>query len=123
MAKQLRRRMAFAALVRAFKPGTPGIGQRIAAIPRMIRATLRREYDGGGRLIMMALAVVYIVSPIDFVPEAVLFALGLVDDGVVATYLAGALLSETERYLAWERRTGRVVPGQTVPSVPPGARY
>lgn len=123
MAKRLRRRMALSALVRAFKPGTPGFSRRLAAIPRMVRATLRREYDGGSRLLMMALAAIYIVSPVDFVPEAFLFALGLVDDGVVAVYLAGALLDETERYLAWERRTGRVIPGSTVGSVPPGPMW
>ena len=108
----LRRRMAWTALLRAFKPGTPGLGQRLAAIPRMIRASMRGEYDGKGRLAMMALAGVYIVSPIDVVPELVLFVLGLVDDAAVALYFAGALLDETERFLEWERRRATVIPGE-----------
>ena len=29
--------------------------------------------------------------------------LGLADDGVVALWLAGAFLTETDRFLAWER--------------------
>src|SRR5687768_4556841 len=79
MRGELRRRMAFSALVRVFRPDTPGIGPRLAAIPRMIRATMRGEYDGAGRLTMMAVAGAYIVSPIDVVPEAFLLILGLVD--------------------------------------------
>jgi uncharacterized membrane protein YkvA (DUF1232 family) len=123
MAGTLRRRMAWTALLRVFKPGTPGLGQRIAAIPRMISATMRGEYDGKGRLAMMALAGVYIVSPIDAVPELIFFVLGLVDDAAVAAYFAGALLDETERFLEWEKQRNlnrvRTVPGYTVHPRPP----
>src|SRR3954470_14404067 len=83
----LRRRMALTALLRVFKPGTPGVGRRLAAIPRMIRATMRKEYDGGGRLAMMIMASVYIVSPIDLVPEAIFLVFGLIDDAAVVGYL------------------------------------
>jgi uncharacterized membrane protein YkvA (DUF1232 family) len=111
MAAQLRRRTAMTALFRVFRPGTPGLGRRLAAIPRMIRATMRKEYDGGGRLLMMAAAGVYIASPIDLVPEAFLLILGLVDDAAVAAFFAGALLDETERFLAWEESRRTVVEG------------
>ncbi len=73
MAKTLKRTAAFTALGRALMSGArggPSLGKRIAAIPRMIRATGKGEYDGGMRLAMMAAAAAYIVSPIDFVPEA-----------------------------------------------------
>ena len=112
MAGTLRRRMALTALLRVFKPGTPGLGRRLAAIPRMIRATMRKEYDGGGRLAMMTFASIYIVSPIDFVPEAFLLWFGLLDDAAVAVWLAGAVLSETDRFLAWEKRRDQVIPGR-----------
>ena len=55
----------------------------------MIRATLRGEYDGGLRVALMAAATVYVVSPIDAVPEAFLLVFGLVDDAVMVTWLAG----------------------------------
>ncbi|HLL66207.1 MAG TPA: YkvA family protein [Micromonosporaceae bacterium] len=103
--------MALTALLRVFKPGTPGLGRRLAAIPRMVRATMRGEYDGGGRLSLMALAGAYIVSPIDVVPEFPLLLLGLVDDAAVAAYFAGAVLDETERFLEWERGRAAVIPG------------
>ena len=52
------------------------------------------------------------MSPIDLVPEAFLLLLGLVDDAAVAVWLAGAVLSETERFLIWEREQARVIPGR-----------
>ena len=124
MAGTLRRRLAWTALLRVFKPGTPGLGKRLAAIPRMITATMRGEYDGKGRLAMMVLAGAYIVSPVDLVPELVLFILGLVDDAAVAVYFAGALMDETERFLEWEKARTRApyVPGYTVHPRPPRVR-
>jgi uncharacterized membrane protein YkvA (DUF1232 family) len=58
---------------------------------------------GRGRLALLGLALAYLVSPIDLVPEAFVPLLGLADDGVVALWLAGAFLVETDRFLAWER--------------------
>jgi uncharacterized membrane protein YkvA (DUF1232 family) len=112
--RALRRRMAWTALIRAFKPGTPGVGRRLAAIPRMISATLRGEYDGGGRLALMALSAAYIISPIDAVPEAIFLVLGLIDDAAVVAWLAGAVLDETERFLEWEKQRARTIPGHVL---------
>ena len=61
---------------------------------------------GRGRLAMLALAVAYLISPVDLVPEGLL---GLGDDAVVALWLGGALLVETDRYLDWERRQPTIV--------------
>lgn len=80
----------------------------------MVGATIRGKYDGAWRLAMMAGALAYIVSPIDLVPEAFLLIFGLADDALVATWLAGAVLSETERFLDWERRTGTVIPSKVI---------
>jgi uncharacterized membrane protein YkvA (DUF1232 family) len=107
----VRRRLAWSALLRAFKPGTPGVGRRLSALPRMIGATLRGEYDGKGRLALMAVSALYMLSPVDAVPEGLLLVLGLVDDAAVGVWLAGAVLDETERFLEWERQRSRVIPG------------
>jgi uncharacterized membrane protein YkvA (DUF1232 family) len=95
------------ALLRAFRAGTPGLGRRFAARPRMIKASLKREYDGGHRLLLMVAAAMYIVSPIDMVPELFLVVFGLIDDAFVLTWLAGTFLAETERFLEWEQQHGR----------------
>jgi uncharacterized membrane protein YkvA (DUF1232 family) len=106
------------ALVRALKPGSPGMGRRLAAMPRLINASLLGEYDAGMRLFLMAAASLYILSPLDAIPELFTAFVGLIDDAFVATWLAGALLAETERFLEWEqsRKVARptVIPGRIV---------
>jgi len=112
MAKTLKRTAAFTALARALMSGSrggPSLGKRLAALPRMMRATARGEYDGGMRVAMMAAATAYVLSPIDVIPEAFLLVVGLVDDAVMITWLAGTVLAETERFLEWERERARVV--------------
>ena len=112
MAKTLKRTAAFTALAKALTSGArggPSLAKRLAALPRMLRATARGEYDGGKRLMLMAAATAYVVSPVDLVPEAFLFVLGLADDAVMIAWLAGTVLSETERFLEWEKQRDRVV--------------
>jgi uncharacterized membrane protein YkvA (DUF1232 family) len=107
MSARLRRRTAVVAFFRAFNPGTPGLGRRISALPRMIKASLRGEYDGGLRIFLMAAASLYILSPLDAIPELFLSIFGLIDDAFVVAWLTGTLLSETERFLEWEKTKGR----------------
>ncbi|WP_127499638.1 YkvA family protein [Actinoplanes solisilvae] len=112
MAKTLKRTAAFTALAKALMAGArggPSLGTRIAAVPRMMKATVRGQYDGGMRVAMMAAATAYVLSPIDVIPEAFLLVVGLVDDAVAVAWLAGSILAETERFLDWERRQDQVV--------------
>jgi uncharacterized membrane protein YkvA (DUF1232 family) len=112
MAKTLKRTAAFTALARALMSGSrggPSLGRRLAALPRMIKATTRGEYDGGMRVAMMAAMTAYVVSPIDVIPEAFVLVFGLADDALMITWLAGTVLSETERFLEWEKERARVV--------------
>ena len=104
-----RRTAAFTALWRAIthgrRPGSPDLGERARAVPRMVGDALSGRYAalGRGRLALLGLALAYLVSPIDLVPEAFVPLIGLADDGVVALWLAGAFLAETDRFLVWER--------------------
>jgi uncharacterized membrane protein YkvA (DUF1232 family) len=112
MARTLKRTAAFAALAKALVSGArggPSIGKRLTALPRMFAATARGEYDGGLRVALMAAATAYVVSPIDVIPEAFLFVFGLADDAIMIAWLAGTVLSETERFLEWEKQRDRVV--------------
>jgi len=112
MAKTLKRTAAFTALAKALASGArggPSIGKRLAALPRMLKATAKGQYDGGMRVALMAAAAAYVISPIDFIPEAVFLVFGLADDAVVIVWLAGTVLSETERFLEWEKQRDRVV--------------
>jgi uncharacterized membrane protein YkvA (DUF1232 family) len=112
MAKTLKRTAAFTALTKALVSGArggPSIGKRVAALPRMLKATAKGQYDGGMRVALMAAATAYVISPIDLIPEAIFLVFGLADDAVMIAWLAGTVLSETERFLEWEKQRDRVV--------------
>ena len=112
MAKTLKRAAAFSALGKALMSGSrggPSVSKRLAALPRMLKATAKGEYDGGLRVALMAGAAAYIISPIDLIPEAIFLVFGLADDAVMVAWLAGAVLVETERFLEWEKQRDRVV--------------
>lgn len=82
--------------------GTNGFFTRVSAVPRMIRDTMSGEYDGlgKGRLFAMTLALAYLISPIDLIPEALLTIPGLLDDTAVAIWLLAAAVGAADRYLA-----------------------
>ncbi|MEJ5914227.1 YkvA family protein [Pseudokineococcus sp. 1T1Z-3] len=93
-----------AAFLRSRRAGDPGIWEQVSALPRLVAATLRGRYPGTTvqRLGLMALAVAYVVSPVDLVPEGLLLMAGFADDALVLAWLAGAVLEETNAFLRWE---------------------
>lgn len=93
------------ALRTAIRPGSPGLGERLSALPRLFRATVRGDYRGTTptKLFMVAAAAAYVLSPVDLVPEAFLTIFGLADDAFVVTWIAATVVNETESFLAWER--------------------
>ena len=105
------------ALHAAKRPGGPGLGEQLSAVPRMVGASVQGRYDGlsRGRLAMIVMLLLYVISPIDFLPEGFLLVFGLVDDAAIAAVIAGWLLGEADNYLTWERRGMFVVPGKTLP--------
>jgi len=112
----------------AVRPGSAGLGERVAAVPRMLSAIARGEYRGTtfGHVAMLAAAVVYIMSPLDFMPEALFSVFGLGDDAIVVTWLVAALVNDTEAFLAWERSGGRAQRETAGPAYQqgyPGAAY
>jgi uncharacterized membrane protein YkvA (DUF1232 family) len=96
------------ALRTATRPGGPGLGDQLHAVPRWVGATLSGAYPGTnrGRLVTLTAGLLYLVSPVDLLPEALLPFLGLADDAMVAAWLAGQLLGETDNFLRWERERG-----------------
>jgi uncharacterized membrane protein YkvA (DUF1232 family) len=120
--------------------GPLSFGQRVATLPGLVRDTVNGRYVGlgRGRLAMMAVALVYIVSPVDVLPEALLTLPGMMDDAAVAAWLIASLMGATTAYQVWSGsgrapttdgnlgdagepsatspRTDRVVVGEVVPS-------
>lgn len=96
--------------------GSYGLRQRVGALPRLLTGMVRGRYRGWdrGRVVAVLAGLVYVVSPIDLVPEVLLGIFGLADDALVAAWVAGAVLSEVDAYLDWEHAEARVVPGSVV---------
>ncbi len=99
--------------------GPTGFLRRLGSIPAMLRDSLTGVFPGlsRGKLALMALATMYIVSPIDFLPEAFLTIPGLADDAVVAVWLAATLFTATDHYRAWRGESlasDRTVPGAVI---------
>jgi uncharacterized membrane protein YkvA (DUF1232 family) len=101
------------ALRLATRPGGPSLGDRASAVPRMVRAVASGAYSGtsAGRLALVAAGVVYVVSPVDLMPEAILGVLGLADDVMVLGWVTTTLVEETEKFLEWEQSTGQAPAG------------
>lgn len=99
-------RALWQALTRGGRPGAPGVVDRLRALPRMLAGAASGRYPelGRGRLVMLLVAIAYLVSPVDLVPELFLSLLGLGDDAVVALWLGGTFLAETDRFIEWEKQ-------------------
>ncbi|MFG1708267.1 YkvA family protein [Nonomuraea sp. M3C6] len=104
MAKAGRAAAAWRTYREVTKPGSPGLMTRVRAIPRMVGAVMRGRYAGmgKGRLALMGLGVVYILSPVDVVPDF-LVLIGVADDFGVFLWLMASLLGESGRYVQHER--------------------
>lgn len=100
----------------ATRPGSAGLRERLACLPRLVRAVRSGAYPGTtlGRLALLVAAALYVVSPADLLPEALLPLLGLADDALVVTWVATTLVNETEAFLRWERARSRTVEGTLV---------
>lgn len=88
------------------RPGAPGLARRLVATPRMVAAVLGRRYPGLSRRRLAAfslLAALYVLSPIDAIPD-VIPVLGWTDDSAVVLWFVTGLVRESGRYVEWERQ-------------------
>ncbi|MFB4305187.1 YkvA family protein [Actinomadura sp. GTD37] len=86
------------------QPDAPGLWTRVRAVPRMLKSVLRGQYKGMSfrTLGLLALGVVYIVSPIDAIPD-VIPVVGIADDTGLALWLAAVLVRSAGDFVTWER--------------------
>ena len=111
---------AFLSLANAFRTATrlstPGVGARLTSLPRLVRATIRGEYAGTSRLrpLLIAGALLYLISPIDLVPVVFLPLIGLGGDAMIISWIAASLINEAESFLRWESDRERILRGYVV---------
>lgn len=112
---------AFLSLANAFRmatrPGMPGIGTRLASLSRMVRATITGQYTGTSRLrlLLIACALLYLVSPVDLVPVVLVPFIGLSGDALIISWIASSLIKATESFLRWEGDQNLIVRGYVQP--------
>lgn len=71
---------------------------------RMVKATMRRQYTPKKKnLIVPALALVYIISPLDILPDWIPI-IGSLDDIALLAIALPMLTEELSAYAAWEER-------------------
>lgn len=80
-----------------------GVMDELEAALRMARLRLRGEYGAPGieRLVLLFAALLYVVNPMDVVPDAIPAA-GLMDDATVVTWMLVTLREELQRFRLWE---------------------
>lgn len=79
-----------------------GLLQKIPAVYRMIKAWRSGTYKMKiTDILFPALALVYVISPIDIIPDFVPFV-GALDDLAILAFAIPMLLKEVDKYLIWE---------------------
>ena len=89
----------------------PGIGDWLADVPAvisLIRSYIRKEYkDVPVASIIAALAaVIYVVSPVDLIPD-VIPAIGVLDDAVVFVACWKLIHNDIDKYQEWRKQAGK----------------
>lgn len=80
-----------------------GFIQKIPDIYRMIKMWKKGTYPMKTLdIILPLLGFLYILSPIDLLPEIVIPVLGLADDFAVLALVIPKLLKEVDKFLLWE---------------------
>lgn len=80
-----------------------GFVSKIPAIWRMIKAWKNGQYKTNAMdLILPVLGLLYVISPIDLLPEIAIPVVGTLDDLAVLALIMPRLLKEVDKYLLWE---------------------
>lgn len=91
----------------------PKVGETFAIVPTMIsliRNYVKKEYTEIplGTIIAILSALIYIISPIDFVPDAIPGA-GYIDDALVIGACLKLVSSDVDDYEKWRKENNKLV--------------
>ncbi|MGI9526425.1 MAG: YkvA family protein [Weeksellaceae bacterium] len=78
--------------------------EKFDALTRMIPLIYQGEYkpEKWSRFLLGVGALIYVLSPLDFIPEVALGPLGLLDDIAILAFAANSINKELNSFLDWE---------------------
>lgn len=80
-----------------------GFVKKIPDIFRMVKMWKRGTYPTRSiDIILPLLGILYVISPIDLVPEVAIPVLGVLDDLAVLSLTIPKLIKEVDKFLLWE---------------------
>jgi len=84
-------------------PKVAEIPTLLRATPSMLRDSLKRKYRGTpwGTLVGGIFCILYILNPLDLIPEAIP-VIGVVDDTLVLGVFLALLSRDVKKYLLWK---------------------
>lgn len=110
----MKRAAAVAAAARAVPGGHPW-PDRLRALPSVLRSALRPGPAPGRVGVLAACAgLLYVLSPLDFLPEALLGPFGLGDDLAIAVAAMAFLVRAADRHL--DAAPAEIIQGQAHPT-------
>ncbi|MDR3273430.1 MAG: DUF1232 domain-containing protein [Flavobacteriaceae bacterium] len=82
---------------------------KIPALFRMLKASAQGKYRSGRKnLIICVLLIIYIISPIDLIPDF-LVGIGILDDVAIAFFTLSKLFKEVDKFTEWEANQNTVI--------------
>lgn len=75
----------------------------LTGLIRMVRAYYTKKYTDvpWKTIVLVVAAIIYFVSPLDFIPD-VIPLLGLTDDAIVIAFVVRQIQADLDNFLAWE---------------------
>lgn len=86
----------------------------LTALFRLLQAYIRHEYTDipWGSIVMVVVAIIYFVSPIDLIPDWIPIA-GYIDDAAVIAFVIRQIKVDLDNFLEWEAEQIAAHPGGT----------
>lgn len=90
------------------KGSLAGLWPYLTALFRLFPAYIRRDYTDipWGSIVLVTIALIYFVSPVDFLPDIIPVG-GFVDDAAVVAFVINQIKSDLDKFLDWEARQGQ----------------
>ncbi|MFA9290511.1 MAG: YkvA family protein [Solirubrobacteraceae bacterium] len=79
--------------------------EKIKIFFRLISQTFKGNYKPNKwNLIISFISIIYVISPLDFIPEIPFGILGLIDDVAILTFAYTRFNKEIVSFIAWENK-------------------